>query len=112
MGTFSILNSKSEENLQKYYTQNENGSNFKKWDGAKSSNGSYRKCTLAILFSIISCMGQLNPIQTDHMQEDPHLRVKATEYDVYLVWSMLSDLKKAKGYTQSQLGIKAEVCEE
>jgi len=45
-------------------------------------------------------VGQLDPTQTDHMQEDPHLRVKATEYDVYLVWCMLSDLKKAKGYLE------------
>ncbi len=45
-------------------------------------------------------MGQLDSTQTDHMQEDPHLRVKATEYDVYFVWSMLPDLKKAKGYLE------------
>jgi hypothetical protein len=43
-------------------------------------------------------LGQVDPKQADHIQEHHHFSVKAAEYDVWLVRSLLSDFKKAKGY--------------
>jgi hypothetical protein len=66
----------------------------------KHQNHHILSVLLQFLVSVIICVSELDLTLTDHMEEHHHLRLKAAEYDICLVWSVLSDLKKAKGYLQ------------